>query len=293
MKNSARIKVAVAQIAPIHLDIKANVEKHLAMIDQARKEDVDLLVFPELSLTGYSVGPNAVDASIGAGDPTLKKISKAAGNMTVVVGFIEAGYAAQIYNSAVVLRGGTDIFVHRKLNLATYGNLEEGKHFASGRYVESFPLTSPFVGSILICGDMWNPALVHLATLHGMTLLIVPTNSAYEGVGSDFSNPSGWQLSVRFYSMIYGLPIVMANRVGQEGALDFWGGSMITNPVGDDIVTAGNMEEGLISATLNYQDVRRARFRLPTVRDSNFALIRRELDRLDTQVGVPIGIRDT
>lgn len=291
MKHPARIKAAVAQIAPIHLDIEANVDKHLAMIDQARQQDVDLLVFPELSLTGYSVGPDAVDVALEAGDPILKRISKAAGDLTVIVGFIEAGYAAQIYNSAVVLRGGTDIFVHRKLNLATYGNLEEGKHFASGRYVESFPLATPFVGSILICGDMWNPALVHLAILHGMTLLVVPTNSAYEGVGSDFSNPSGWQLSVSFYSMIYGLPIVMANRVGREGALDFWGGSTITNATGDGIVTADTKKEMLISATLNYEDVRRARFRLPTVRDSNFALIKRELDRLETQVGVPIGIR--
>jgi predicted amidohydrolase len=65
-----------------------------------------------------------------------------------------------------------------------------------------------------------------LAALHGATLLVVPTNFAEDAVGVEFSNPDGWDLTTRFYAMIYGMPLVMANRVGTGWSCSAggWGG---------------------------------------------------------------------
>src|SRR3546814_15048977 len=76
------------------------------------------------------------------------------------------------------VRDGRLLFVHRKLNLPTYGQMDEGKVFAGGRYVETFRVTGPWYAGVLICADLWNPALVHLAMLHGASVLLAPVNSA-------------------------------------------------------------------------------------------------------------------
>mgnify|MGYP001799474663 CR=1 FL=1 len=212
--------------------------------------------------------------------------------MAVVVGFIEEGPAAQFYNTCVVLRRGKVIHLHRKVNLPTYGKLEEGKHYASGRFVETFMLAEPWNTGLLICADMWNPALTHLSFLQGATLMICPVSSAVHSEGAEFDNPTGWGLTTRFYAMMYGAPVVMANRVGTEHDMTFWGGSRIIDPFGTELAMAGDAEE-LITAALDYQDVRRARHNLPTVRDSNIELVRRETRRIADTLGVPNFIRPT
>lgn len=247
---------------------------------------MDVLLFPELSLTGYDLRQNATEIAIEFDDKILIDIARESKDMKTVVGFVELGFAAQIHNTAAALKNGESFFIHRKLNLPNYGRLEEGKVFSSGRYIETFPLRHPWYTSILICSDVWNPALVHLVAVRGSTVLLVPTNSADLTVSSDFSNPEGWDLTLRFYSMMYGMPIVMANRIGQEGDYKFWGLSKIVGPKGEIIKEAGQEEE-LIVADLDYKDVVRARAQLPTVRDSNLDLIQREIERLRDKIGYP------
>ena len=281
------LRAAAAQIDVVPFDAEANAAKHEEMIGRARQEGADLVVFPELSLAGYNVGARSYEAAISRDDPLLSELAAIAQDISAVVGFVEEGYAAQFFNSAAVLRDGEVVFVHRKLNLANYGALEEGKFFAQGRYIEPFPLRGSFSGAVLTCADMWNPALVHLAALHGATLLVSPTASSHDAVSRAFSNPRGWDTVLRFYAMIYGLPIVMANRVGTEGGLEFWGGSRIVDANGDVVASAGWVSEDLILTDIDYLDVRRSRFELPTVRDSNLSLVQREIDRLSGLLGVP------
>lgn len=290
MTTDTILRAGVAQIDCALGDLEANIATHARVMREAREAGVELLLFPELSLTGYAVGPDAVRLARRPDDPLLRGLAMEAGDMTCVVGFVEEGYAAQFFNSAAVLKGGRVTFVHRKLNLATYGNLEEGKHFAPGRYLEVFEFDDTFTGAIMICADLWNPGLVHLSMLHGATLLMVPVCSAVDAVSGEFSNPDGWQTAMHFYGMIYGLPVMMANRAGREGDLMFWGGSRILDPYGHELARAGDGEE-LIVADIDYGEVKRARFQLPTVRDSNLALIHREIDRLSNRVGVPRALR--
>ena len=88
------------------------------------------------------------------------------------------------------------------------------------------------------------------------------------------------------------MPIAFANRVGTEARHQFWGGSRILDARGRTVAKAGPDEETTLLADIDYQDVRAARFQLPTVRDSNLALIHREIDRLARKVGVPRVVRD-
>ena len=286
-----KITVGAAQIATVPEDIEANLETHLEMIAQARAHGCDLLVFPELSLTGYTLSDRSFRLARSRHSKVIRQIAEASQGLTTQFGFIEEGPAAQYYNATLAVRDGEIHHLHRKVNLPSYGNLDENKHFATGRFMETAKLDDTWRYAILICADAWNPALVHLAAMNGATLLSVPISSSVNAVEGEFSNPNGWDLAVRFYAMMYGMPVVMTNRVGTEGANHFWGGSAIIDAHGR-IVTQADDEATLLTAELDYNQVREARFHLPTVRDSNFALIQREVNRLSEVLGVPESVRE-
>jgi predicted amidohydrolase len=303
----ATLEVAAAQIESVAFDLDANMQKHLLMIDVARAAGVEVLVFPELSLTGHGGGKEAPRLAVRPGHPLVAMLAEAAGSMLVVFGAIERGVDGKFYNAAFVVRDADVLHVHRKVNLATYGSLDDGKHFVAGERVEPFDLGNgarlgsrpgkidpdpnfaeidpdPNFGgwraAAMICADTWNPPLVHVAAAQGVSLLLVPVSSALEAVGGDFDNPSGWDVNLRFYALTYGLPIVMANRVGTEDGLTFWGGSRIVDPYGRVIATAAGDGDELVRGEISLADVRRARELLPTIRDANLPLVVRELDRV-------------
>ena len=280
------LRVAVAQFAASLGDLEANADVHIELIERARHERVDCLLFPEMSLTGHSGGRETLSLAVHEQHPIVERIAEAAAGMAVTFGVIEEGPAAQFYNSAFTVRDGRLVHAHRKINLATYGGLEDGKHFAPGRYVETFPLEGRWRAASLICNDLWNPALVHLAALHGTTLLLAPVSSGREAVGAEFDNPSGWETACRYSAMVYGMPLLFANRVGAEDGLTFWGGSRIVDPFGNTLAAMGE-EDGIAVADLDYEAVRRARYLLPTVRDGGLDLLAREVERLRAIVGVP------
>jgi predicted amidohydrolase len=285
------VRVAVVQLEAINYDIDTNLKKHLHYIEEAKKEKADIVLFPEYSLTGTHLVDDFLGLAMPRNDKCIQQIKNASKGITAMFGFAEVGYAAQFYNSCMTVEYGKPDFIHRKMNLCNYGYWNESKYFAQGRYLECFKLKSHFTGCTLICNDMWNPALVHLATLHGATILFSPIASGLEAVGKDFSNPNSWMTTIKFYSMMYGMPVVLSNLVGKSEDMTYWGGSCIIDPYGNVLSQMGETE-GMIIEELDYNDVKKARFRLPVVRDSNFSLIKREMDRIGDQLGIPIGVRD-
>ncbi len=285
------LTLAAAQFASAIGDLDANFAEHHSWVERARATGADLLVFPELSLVGHYGAENLLDVTMKSRDPRLLELSRAAGDMILIVGFVEEGPAAQFYNAAGVYKNGRLIYIHRKINLPSYGKLIETKYYAQGRFVDTHAICDDWRLGLLICADLWNPALTHLAFLHGATLLVAPISSGVEAVGGDFDNPAGWAATMHFYAMMYGAPSVMVNRVGVEEDLTFWGGSRILDAFGKPLAVAGEGPE-LIAAEVDYAQVRKARALLPTVRDSNIALVQRETDRLIDRLGVPDIIRD-
>ncbi|RFU12655.1 nitrilase [Rhodobacteraceae bacterium W635] len=285
------LTLAAAQFASATGALDVNFDTHHGWVAEAAKAGADLLVFPELSLVGHYGAEDLLEITMNSRDPRLMALSRAAGDMILVVGFVEEGPAAQFYNSAGVYKNGKLIYIHRKINLPSYGKLIETKYYAQGRFVDTHEIDVDWRLGLLICADLWNPALTHLAFLHGATLLVSPISSGVEAVGEAFDNPAGWAATMHFYSMMYGAPSVMVNRVGVEGDLTFWGGSRILDAFGKPLAVAGEGPE-MITAEVDYAQVRKARALLPTVRDSNLGLVERETDRLIERLGVPDIIRE-
>jgi predicted amidohydrolase len=262
------IKVAAAQTETAYGDARANLGRHLDHVAHAKQLGVRLLVFPELSLHGHSGGKDALSLAMTRDDPAIRQLAEASAGMHVSFGFIEEAPGGQFYNSQATVAQGKLVHVHRKTMLATYGKLRDGLYFAAGAKPESYVMDDAWRIATPICNDLWNPAVVHDLMCDGVTLLAAPISSAREAVGEGFDNPSGWDINLRFYALTYGVPIVMANRVGTEGMMTFWGGSRILDPFGKTIAQAEGEEECLVVGELDYEAVRRARFLLPTVRDA-------------------------
>ncbi|WP_322061099.1 nitrilase-related carbon-nitrogen hydrolase [Paraburkholderia sp. J63] len=263
-----RIKVAAAQTGTAYGDARANLARHLEHMSDARKRGVRLLVFPELSLHGHSAGKDALTLAIRRDNALIGQLAEASVDMHTVFGFVEEAPGGQFYNSQATVANGRLIHVHRKAMLATYGKLKEGLYFAAGPSPGSFTLDDRWQVATPICADLWNPAVVHRLACDGVTLFAAPISSAREAVGDDFDNPAGWDINLRFYALTYGVGIVMANRVGSEGTMTFWGGSRILDPFGKTVAQAPDETECLVTGELDYEALRHARFLLPTVRDA-------------------------
>jgi predicted amidohydrolase len=242
MHYQDRIRVGAAQINAELDAVDDNLDRHLERINEARELGLALLVFPELSLTGYGLGSRVMQVAMPLEDPRLQTLARSCGAMQTVVGFVEEASPGEYYNALAILQDGKIAAVHRKLNLPTYGGLEEGKWFTHGSELTHTEIRPGWSATQLICADLWNPGLVHAALLPRPTVLCAPINSASGIVSDDFSNEQNWALNVHFYAMTYGTPVIMANRYGSEGHSHFWGGSRILGPRGELLAEADDRE---------------------------------------------------
>ena len=266
------LRAGVAQVAVTLGDIATNLQKHEEYITAARDQGVEVLVFPELSLTGYQLGRQVPELAMQVTDPRLLALAEKCQGIQVVCGFVEEATPGEYYNSAAWLRDGEVTAVHRKLNLPTYGSLEEGKLYTPGSALKTQEINANWSALSLICADLWNPGLVYAGMLHKPEVLIAPINSAEGVVSDEFSNPQNWQTNLSYMAMTYGTPVIMANRCDTELEARFWGGSQILGARGEVLARAGE-DEVLLVADIERSDIAAARFDLPTLRDANPQLI--------------------
>jgi predicted amidohydrolase len=273
------MKVAAAQIECRQGSITENLAMHLDMIAAAKARGVELVVFPELSLTDYLAAPD-VQALARPRDCTeLRALADVAGSLWLSVGFIEAGDDGRFYNAQALLDGSGIAHIHRKINLPTYGQLAEGHFYSAGRHISTAAMHG-WSAATLICADTWNPALPWLAALQHPEILIVPVASSQFAVGADFDNPGGWTTNLAHTALTYGLPIVMTNHCGVRAGFNFWGGSRILDADGRVLASASHRPE-LIIADIERDNVTAARCRLPTIRDADPLLVQSELTRIN------------
>ena len=155
------MKVAAYQIAPTLLDLKSNLEQVITKIHEGKEKGADLIVFPELALTGYFVGRRFHEVALRLDSEEIRRIASATEGTAAVVGFIEESPSMNFYNSALVAVDGEILFAYRKLNLPNYGLFEERKYFSPGKQVPVFRLHDFYV-AVFICNDLWHPSLPYL-----------------------------------------------------------------------------------------------------------------------------------
>ncbi|HEY3176260.1 MAG TPA: nitrilase-related carbon-nitrogen hydrolase [Candidatus Polarisedimenticolia bacterium] len=274
--------VVLAQIAPALGDLDRNLKLHLEEIRRAIRARADLIVFPELSLTGYLLQDLTADCAQRPSDsPIIERLAKESRRIGIVAGFVEQGPGLSLYNAVACFMRGSLAHLHRKVYLPTYGMFDEGRYFGSGEILRTFEAPWGRTG-VLICEDFWHLSSSYLLAQEGMEVLIVVSSSPTKGLdasGSPASRASWMGLATviaRFLSCF----VLYVNRTGYEDGWNFGGGSFAVGPSGKVIGEGKLFKTDSVSVSLDAMLLRRMRTACPLLRDEKLDLVRRELERI-------------
>ncbi len=275
------VRVALAQIDPRLGDVAANIDQHLETIERARRDGADLVVFPELSLTGYVLRDQVPDVAARLEAPRLAPLLEVSREIDVVLGFVEETEGHLFHNSAAYLSGGRALHVHRKVYLPTYGMFDESRDFAAGSRLRSFGTRWGEAG-LLICEDAWHATSAWLLAQQGAVLLVVVSSGPTRGArpGQNVTSVGVWRDLLQVTAQFQTAFVVYVNRVGCEDGLTFGGGSFAIDPFGRDVISLPPLDPALEIAELDGEVLRRARTVYPLLRDTDLELVRREVERL-------------
>lgn len=271
VQSNQTLHLGIAQFLPTLADKAANLEKIVRFVEQAEEQGVDLLLFPELALTGYPVGNWFSEAAITADCDEIKKLKALSKRVAIVVGVIEESEAVEFFNTALYLKDGEVRHLHRKIYLPTYRQFDERRYFMAGWSVNAF--NTPWCRmAILICGDCWHLTLPYLAVHDGADVLLVLAASSKEGLTQEISSPDAWQRMNRSYALTLSTFVAFANLVGSSHDMQFWGGSHVVLPNGNLLAQANFEKEDLLTAELDLKLLRKQRLILPFRRDDSLTL---------------------
>lgn len=278
-----KFTIALAQTNSHLGNVEANLDKHLATAKEAHQQGADLLIFPELSLTGYvlqDLVPSVAHRPT-KDDPIFQPLLEASRNLDMIVGFVDEDMRHRFFISAAYLSQGQVLHVHHKVYLPTYGLFDEGRFFAWGDSICAFDTRFGRAG-MLICEDFWHASPPYLLWLDGADLLFFMSSSPGRGLNASPQLESArWVEHInRAYASLFTAFVAHTNRVGFEDGLHFWGGATLFDPNGE-LLTHGPYEtEALTLAEIDTNQLHRTRARLPLLRDERTGLVMREMERI-------------
>lgn len=284
--------LALAQIAPVLGDLAQNLALHERKISEGRAAGADVVIFPELGLTGYQLQDLAPEVAMRRSDPRLLSLAKlTSGGPSAVVSFVESADDHRLFAAAALLEGGEIRHVARKCYLPTYGLFDERRFLAAGDAIRA---TRAALGGsasqgdigvgIGVCEDFWHPTLPAILAQDGAELLINvaagPARGASVDADQGLGSAASWGTLLRSTAALTTSFVAFTNRVGVDESLIFWGGSRVIGPDGVVLAEAPLFEEALLLAEIDLDEVARARTALPLLRDERLELTRREYDRI-------------
>ena len=284
------IRIAIAQCAPALGAVKRNLDMHEKWIARAKAAGARLVIFPELSLTGYYLKDLAADVACAADDPQLAPIAEASRDIDISAGFVERSADAKLHIAQGHWSGGKLVHVHRKVYLPTYGIFDDGRYFGPGDRFETYTWEGGTTG-VAICEDLWHVSTPYLYAAAGATIVLAPSASPGRGVaeGGDLGTAESCRLMDRFYASYLTVYIVYVNRVGHEDGIAFWGGSEIVAPDGTVAARAPEFDEELLIGEIDPELVARERARNPLLRDEREDIVFRNIAG---RLGLPFDRRD-
>lgn len=277
-----RFTLALAQTSPKLADVSENLAAYEAQVKDAAGQGADLVVFPELSLTGYHLKDDVPTVAARLDSDVVRDLCELSRTTSFVAGLVEESPDFHFYNSAVWFEAGEIRHVHRKVYLPTYGMFDENRYFARGGRVMAHETALARVAT-LVCEDFWHPSTSYLAALDGALAIACPSSSPARGIAGEAEkdeNARTWELFNRATAQVYGLFVFYANRVGFEDGVGFWGGSEVVGPDGEVVVKAPYYEPALVCAEVDLGAARRRRIAAPVLRDEDLDLTARELSRI-------------
>jgi len=284
------VGVALAQFYPRLGDVAANLVAHLTIVAGAAAEGAGLVVFPELSLTGYFLKDQVPEVALRIDSPEVDALRDASrdGGIDIVAGLILESDRHRFYNAALYISVGELVHVHRKVYLPTYGLFDEQRYVAPGDRFRAFDVTlggrteRRWRAGILICEDLWHPSAAALLARQGVDLIICPSASPGRGVlqGDAVGTASSYDVMTRTYAQLFTAYVMYCNRSGFEDGVGFWGGSRVVDPVGSVVAEIHGAQESVLFHNLERSAIRRARVAYPLLRDERNDVNDAETDRI-------------
>ena len=275
-----KVKFALAQMNPVLGDIVKNREKHIELIERAVKEKAKVIVFPELSLTGYSLLDLSMEVALFPDDSFFAEFFELSKHIDIAFGFVEKGKDKIIYNSAMYLSQGSVKQIYRKIYLPTHGMFQELRFFGKGKNVYVFDTDFGKV-SMLICRDFFHPSLLFLSYAGGADFVFALSNMPLRGLsGNKPYIEETVEKAADIYANFLSMFVVFVNRVGFEDGLGFYGGSFVESPLLNRYGFANILKESLTFAEVDTNDIYKKRQSFPLLREEDFSLVRENLERI-------------
>ena len=243
------MRLALAQINPVVGDLEGNRELILERLSEAKSNSADLVVFPELAVTGYPPEDLLLRPGfIRAAEESVEQIALETRGTTVLVG--APHFDRDLYNACYVLSGGEVKAIYRKRFLPNYGVFDEDRYFAPGRDLVLLEHEKTLIGPT-VCEDMWQPGppATDLA-LAGAELLVNISASPFY-VGRDREREEMFVTRARDNSCF----VAFCNAVGGQDELIFDGHSVVIDDEGKVIARAPGFEEALLFADIEPREV--------------------------------------
>jgi len=274
-------RLTIAQINPTLGNVGANLAQHVTAIEAALAAGSQLIVFPELSLTGYFLKDQTAELARPVDAPELRKLCTLSKRISIAVGFVELAADGRIYNSVAFLEDGKVLHVHRKVHLVTYGLFDEGRDFAAGERFRTITSRHGRFGP-MICEDMWHMPSAYSYFLDDADAILVASASPARGVdapGPGLASQRTWNVLLSATALLYRTWVVYSSRVGWEDGIGFGGGSRVLDPYANARAALEGLEPGALTATMDSAILRRARNELPLRRDEKPWILATELAR--------------
>jgi predicted amidohydrolase len=263
------------------------VDDNLALIEerigQAKVAGADLVVFPELAVTGYFLKDLVPEVARRLDSPEIARLVELSRDISIAVGFVEVTDDYRFFNSALYLEDGLIKHLHRKVYLPTYGLFDEQRYLARGERFRAFNSKFGRMG-ILICEDMWHLSSSYILAMDGAATLLCLSSSPGRGVeGETLGSATAWQKLTATTALFLNCRVLYCNRVGYEDGVNFWGGSEYIAPSGESVVRARLLEEDSVNALVEEGALRRERIFSPMLRDENLFVTMQELRRIERE----------
>ena len=256
------VSLLLAQTGPKLGNKERNLRQISEQASKARKRNVDLLIFPELHLTGYTMRDEVSHLAESIPGPSTRKVETLAREHGVHIVFgmpEESEVKGVIHNSAVFVGPKGLVGRYRKIHLPTHSVFEERRYYRPGQEASVFKTDIGIIG-LIICYDLYFPELTRLQALQGAELVVCI--SASPGLRRRFFE--GFCLSRAMENAVY---LAYVNRVGIEEGLQFWGGSRVIAPNGSVLAQCKYDLEEFQICKVDLSEVSRARAFIPTIKD--------------------------
>lgn len=219
------MKVALIQSSP-KLN-RSNLHEVLGQIEE--NQDADVIVFPELALSGYMLQDKLFEDAWRVDE--LSPLAVASQKCDIVIGAALWDNGC-VYNSALYFSKGELLHIHHKNHLPTYGMFEEGRYFRAGNELKSFS-TSHGEAVMVVCEDLWRAETIAAISASEAEIVYVLAASPARDFGEDgIGIESQWDALLKTTALLSCNYVVFVNRVGFEDGLGFWGGSRVITPMG-------------------------------------------------------------